>query len=271
MPELPEVETVRRGLETLLAGAPVIEKFEFRRADLRDVIPVDKIRRLEGAALKRVSRRAKYLLFETDRGTLISHLGMTGSWRASTPGDERTHDHFFIQFAGGLRLAYHDPRRFGILDWLDGELERHPRFHHLGPEPWNEKFETDALWALCKARSSPIKNTLMDATVVVGVGNIYASEVLHRVGVRPGRRSNKITRNEAASLVTAVREVLAEAITAGGSSISDYVQANGESGSFQLRFKVYDREGQPCRECGTPIRRQVHAGRSSYYCPRCQR
>lgn len=272
MPELPEVETVRRGLEKILEDHPKIEGFQFNRKDLRDPIPIKKIQNLVGATLEAVLRRGKYLILQTEKGSLLSHLGMTGSWRVeSSKEDSRTHDHLAIQFSTGLRLVYHDPRRFGILDWLDGDWSLHPRLKNLGPEPLEDQFLVDPFWAILKSRQSPIKNVVMDASVVVGVGNIYASEALFRAGVRPGRRAAKVSKVEAGKLVQAIREVLSEAIVAGGSSISDYVQANGDQGSFQNRFFVYDREGEDCRNCGSPVRWQIHAGRSSYFCPKCQR
>lgn len=271
MPELPEVETVRRGLAKLLEDQPSIVGFNFRRKDLRDPIPIKKIQALKGAKLQAVLRRGKYLILQTEKGSLLSHLGMTGSWRVGDSSEPRAHDHVSIEFSNGLHLIYHDPRRFGILDWLDGEWAQHPRLKNLGPEPLEGNFLPETFWALLKSRQSPIKNVVMDASVVVGVGNIYASEALFRAGIRPSRKAAKVSKEEAQKLVMAIREVLAEAITAGGSSISDYVQANGDQGSFQKKFFVYDREGEACRNCGTVIRWQVHAGRSSYFCSKCQR
>ncbi|MBX2986612.1 MAG: bifunctional DNA-formamidopyrimidine glycosylase/DNA-(apurinic or apyrimidinic site) lyase [Bdellovibrionaceae bacterium] len=271
MPELPEVETVRRGLSVLLQDQPVIAGFEFRRKDLRDPIPIKKIRRLEGQAIRSVLRRSKYLLFETDEGALLSHLGMTGSWRAAVPGDERGHDHFVMKFTNGLSLVYRDPRRFGILDFVERPYDKHARLRNLGPEPLEEGFHADLLWELSRSRTVPVKNFLMNAATVVGVGNIYASEALFRAGVRPQRRAHRLTRPEVERLVQTIREVLLESIRAGGSSISDYVQASGEEGLFQANFRVYDRAGEPCVVCGQQVRRLMQAGRSSYYCPKCQR
>ena len=261
----------RRGLEKLLEDHPLIVGFEFRRKDLRDPIPIKKLQTLKGAKLEAVLRRGKYLILQTDKGSVLSHLGMTGSWRAGDDSESRTHDHLSIEFSNGLRLIYHDPRRFGILDWLDGEWDQHPRLKNLGPEPLGGKFLVQDFWALLKTRQSPIKIVVMDASVVVGVGNIYASEALFRAGIRPGRKSAKVSKEEAQRLVSAIREVLGEAILAGGSTISDYVQANGDRGNFQKAFFVYDRKGKECRNCGSPVKWQVHSGRSSYFCPKCQR
>lgn len=270
MPELPEVETVRAGLEKILIDRPVIERFEFHRKDLRDPMPIRQIRKLEGQRIEEVLRRSKYLLFQTRVGFLLSHLGMTGSWRVAQKTDVRPHDHVVIHFAGGLRLVYRDPRRFGILDCGD-DLGTHPRLRDLGPEPLSKDFTAETLWERLRGRESPIKNILMDAATVVGVGNIYASEALFRAGIRPSRLGGKLRRDECERLVGVVREVLREAIEAGGSSISDYVQASGETGFFQSKFRVYDRAGEACVSCGTQVKRSVIGGRSSFHCPKCQK
>lgn len=270
MPELPEVETVRRGLEKILVEKPVVEDVRFHRRDIRDPIPTKKIRAMVGQPITSVERRGKYLLFRTPAGFLLSHLGMTGSWRAAAQSNPKDHDHFEIHFGNRLKLVYRDPRRFGILDW--GQDPRvHPRLATLGPEPFAEEFNSESLWQALHRRAAPVKNILMDPEVVVGVGNIYASEVLFRAGLRPSRPGRRLTKSECAKLPPLIRDVLGEAIEAGGSSISDYVQANGESGDFQSRFRVYDREGQPCVVCGHSIRRQVLGGRSSFFCSKCQR
>ncbi|MBX3040857.1 MAG: bifunctional DNA-formamidopyrimidine glycosylase/DNA-(apurinic or apyrimidinic site) lyase [Bdellovibrionaceae bacterium] len=273
MPELPEVESIRRGLETLLLDQPVIRRFEFARKDLRDPIPVRQLRSLEGQAIRAVLRRSKYLFLAAETGGVLSHLGMTGSWRTATdpkvlPGP---HDHVRIEFETGLTLIYRDPRRFGVLDWAKDLTSAHPRLDLLGPEPFDPAFSPEYLHQKARTHRSPIKNLLMNAKIVVGVGNIYASEILFRAGVRPGRSSERVTAVEAARIKAFTTEVLAESIAAGGSSISDYVDASGDQGGFQNHFRVYDRAGKPCLACGTPIRRDVHAGRSSFFCPRCQR
>lgn len=270
MPELPEVETVRRGLERLLKDQPVVDDLAFARRDLRDPIPTRQIRRMIGQPVHAVHRRGKYLLFETPVGFLISHLGMTGSWRAADLSDVRPHDHFTLSFAGGLRLVFRDPRRFGILDWAQDPAV-HPRLKDLGPEPFVDDFGLERLRSMAKGRIVPVKNFLMTPVVVVGVGNIYASEALFRAGVKPSRPVNRVKDGEWERIIAAVREVLFESIEAGGSSISDYVNAEGADGMFQTTFRVYDRESQTCVVCTTRIKRTVLGGRSTFHCSKCQR
>lgn len=270
MPELPEVENVRRGLAAILAKKPQIESFEFFRPDLRWEMPVAKLQELCGQRILSVRRRAKFLLFETPRGFILSHLGMTGSWREVPRGQERSHDHVYINLSGGVRLGYRDPRRFGVLDFveLDGASVH---LDDLGPEPLEEFFTADGLLRSLRATKRAVKIAIMDPKVVVGVGNIYASEALFRARIRPDREGASIKASEAARLHSEIRELLSEAIDAGGSSISDYVQADGESGLFQDRFRVYDLEGVPCVVCRGKIRRVVQGGRSTFFCPKCQR
>lgn len=270
MPELPEVETLRRELAELLKEKPVIEGFEFRRKDLRDPMPITKIKQLIGQSIRAVSRRAKYLLFETDKGFLLSHLGMTGSWRPAGEGDERDHDHVVIRFTSGLRLIFRDPRRFGVLDFT-ADPGLHKKLKSLGPEPLEPAFTGEILWLAARRRKLPLKTFVMHPEVVVGVGNIYASEALFRAGLKPTKRADRVSRIDFDRLAQTIRQVLTEAIEAGGSSISDFVHAGGESGSFQTRFRVYDRAGEPCLQCGQKIRRQVQSGRSTYSCPKCQK
>lgn len=278
MPELPEVEMVCRGLRSLFKGSPRIDRFEFLREDLRFPIPISKIKRLEGEKILGVHRRSKYLLWETKKGFLLSHLGMTGSWRVAPPGEERTHDHLYVYLKKGtsstMRLAYKDPRRFGILDYVEpivpGGIPSHVLLDHLGPEPFQEGFHPAYLREKIKSRTSPIKNILMDASVVVGVGNIYASEILFRSGVHPRRKGIKITQKDSEELVRRTREVLQEAIDSGGSSIRDYVNANGAEGSYQMKFLVYGKEKKPCPVCGNLIQKIVQSGRSTFFCSHCQ-
>jgi formamidopyrimidine-DNA glycosylase len=272
MPELPEVETVRRGLEEIFADRPTIKKIKLLRKDIRFAIPKQIPKLFEGERIVGVRRRAKYLLIDTKDRSLLSHLGMTGSWRVLEGDDLGIHDHFLIELSDGRILAFRDPRRFGIIDFTEHEKEsKHKRLVHLGPEPLDEKAFTAAdFFARSRKRRSAIKVFLMDQETVVGVGNIYASEVLSRSKIRPAKPAGKITKDEAQRIVTNVRLVLQEAIDAGGSSISDYRKADGESGAFQDRFKVYDRKGEPCLVCGTPIKAKVLGGRSTFWCPRCQ-
>jgi formamidopyrimidine-DNA glycosylase len=273
MPELPEVETVRRGLEEIFKTKPIIKKIKLIRKDIRFAIPKQIPKLFEGERILGVRRRAKYLLIDTQTRSLLSHLGMTGSWRVLAKNAELDkHDHFLIELDDGRTLAFRDPRRFGIIDFVEHAKEsKHKRLEHLGPEPFDETaFTPEMLFSKSRKRRSAIKVFLMDQETVVGVGNIYASEVLFRSRVRPGKHAGKITKDEAARIVTNVRLVLQEAIDAGGSSISDYRKADGESGRFQDRFKVYDRKGEACVICGTAIRAKVLGGRSTFWCPRCQ-
>ncbi len=273
MPELPEVETVRRGLEEVFGRDATIARVELRRRDLRAPIPRSLPARLAGQRVLAVRRRAKYLIIDTPGASLLSHLGMTGTWRVAPVGDERDHDHCFLHLADGRRLAFRDPRRFGLLDLIDpGAEARHPRLVELGPEPLDERaFSVDHLAAICAGRKSAIKPLIMDQRVVVGVGNIYAAEALYRAGIKPTRPAGRVRRDALKQLVDAIRSVLTAAIAAGGSTISDYRQTGGEGGWFQHDFQVYDRAGQPCRRCAKPLLGRVLGGRSTVWCSVCQR
>lgn len=275
MPELPEVEIVRRGLEKIFVRPLKIEKVQLKRWDLRDPIPRALPRKLQGATIERISRRAKYLLFHTTtQGALLSHLGMTGSWRVCRPGESMPHDHAYLHLEDGRILAFRDPRRFGVLDWVEStrEGEVPKRFLHLGPEPLNpQQFTAEYLQDRLRGRKSSIKVAIMNQEVVVGVGNIYASEALFRAGIQPARRSLRITRQESARLVVKIREVLEEAIAQGGSTIRDYSHTDGQAGQFQSRFAVYERKNEACSNCQSLIKHRVLGGRSTYWCSRCQR
>ena len=273
MPELPEVETVRSGLAKIFAGTPRIKSVLLRRPDVRFPVPTGIVGALTGQPILGVRRRAKYLLIDVPGSVLICHLGMTGSWREVT-SDEAfgSHDHFVLELEDGRRLVFRDPRRFGILDISnpDGEAE-HPRLRGLGPEPLDRtSFHAEYLRALARGRRSTVKAFIMDQRVVVGVGNIYASEALYRARVRPQRRTGRVTAAEWEAIACAARETLEEAIIAGGSSIRDYRGADGSEGGFQGRFRVYGREGEACLECGSQVKAKIIAGRSSFYCPHCQ-
>jgi formamidopyrimidine-DNA glycosylase len=268
MPELPEVETTVRGLARVLQGQR-IASVEARRPDLRRALPVDLGQRLTGAHVTGLRRRAKYGLIDTDRGdTLVFHLGMSGKWRVD-PTEIEKHDHFIIETDEGRRVALNDPRRFGSLDLVatDG-LEQWPQFKALGPEP----LELDAreLQRRLAGRSAAIKLLLLDQRIVAGLGNISVCEALHRAGIHPGRAGGSISLNRLKRLVPAIHDVLAEAIEAGGSTLRDFASPDGELGYFSKRFAVYDREGQQCA-CGGSVRRIVQGGRSTFYCPKCQR
>jgi formamidopyrimidine-DNA glycosylase len=267
MPELPEVETTVRGLARILSGRR-IESVEARRPDLRRALPVDLGQRLTGALVTGLGRRAKYGLIDTDRGdTLVFHLGMSGHWRVA-PAEMGKHDHFVITTDDDHRLALNDARRFGSLDLVRTDaLAGWAPFAALGPEP----FDVDArdLKRRLAGRSAAIKLLLLDQRIVAGLGNIYVCEALHRAGIHPLRAGGSVSLARLERLVPAIRDVLAEAIAAGGSTLRDFASPDGELGYFSKSFAVYDREGQPCA-CGGTVKRIVQGGRSTFYCARCQ-
>lgn len=270
MPELPEVETTRRGLAPRLQGR-VLTRIEVRDPRLRWPVPVDLEARLAGATLRALDRRGKYLLFDFGTATQIVHLGMSGSLRLAAAGEAAArHDHVDWLFDDGTVLRLHDPRRFGAVLWTT-DPAHHPLLAHLGPEPLTPAFDAAYLHQRCRQRRSAIKQIIMDAGVVVGVGNIYASEALFHAGIRPGTAGRRLSRPVCTRLVAAIRHVLEAAITAGGSSLRDYVASDGAPGYFQLQTAVYGREGLPCRACATPIRRVMQGQRATFYCPVCQR
>jgi formamidopyrimidine-DNA glycosylase len=293
MPELPEVETVRRGLEPYVAGAR-IAKVRLNRKDLRFPFPKGMGKKLEGQVIESVGRRAKYLLFRLSSGlTLLSHLGMTGSYRFEgfkfkeasryfEPDQDEKHDHLRIDLVhprhGELTLVYNDARRFGFMDLFRNESES-AFLDGLGPEPLGNEFNASEMAVRFKGKSAPMKAALLDQRVVAGLGNIYVSEALHRAHIRPQTKAGKLVMKSGAptkrleDLADAVRLVLTEAIEAGGSTLRDFRAADGGSGYFQHRFAVYDREGQPCPTpgCAGTIKRIVQSGRSTFYCPVCQK
>ena len=271
MPELPEVETTRRGVEPQVAGRRInaLRVYDTR---LRWPVPGNLSRHLVGRTVDRVDRRSKYLLFRLGADTLLIHLGMTGSLRVFKKlPPRRPHDHVDLAFDGGVHLRYNDPRRFGAILWLPGGNPLHPLLARLGPEPFDPAFDAHYFWRETRRRTAAIKLALMDNHLVVGVGNIYANEALFRAGIRPTVAAHRLSRPRLARLVEVVRAVLAEAIAKGGSTLRDYVDASGEPGYFQLDYFVYGREGAPCRVCSTPIRHKRLGGRASFYCPTCQR
>ena len=292
MPELPEVETVRRGLTPAMLGARIRE-VELRRADIRFPFPPSFAKRLTGQRIVDVRRRAKYLLFQLDGGeTLIAHLGMSGSFRmektaVSTPGKfhhERSkdpkHDHVVLVLDNGWVVTYNDPRRFGFMDLAPTDaLEQHPRILGLGAEPLAPEFDAARLAALFAGSRAPLKSALLDQKRIAGLGNIYVCEALFRARLAPSRQACVLANARGAptraaiAISEAIRTVLEEAVEAGGSTLRDHRQANGELGYFQHAFKVYDREGLPClrERCGGTIARITQAGRSTFYCPKCQR
>lgn len=270
MPELPEVETTRLGLLPRLPGH-ALTTVTVHNPRLRWPVPDELAARLVGRTLAGIARRGKYLLFDFSGITQIVHLGMSGSLRLAAPDEPpAAHDHVDWRFDDGICLRLRDPRRFGAV-LLTDDPGRHPLLAHLGPEPLGPDFDAAWLHARCRGRNTAIKPLIMDASVVVGVGNIYASESLFHAGIRPTTAARRLSGPACARLVAAIRKVLTAAIAAGGSSLRDYVASSGEPGHFQLHTRVYGREGLPCRTCGAAIRRIVQGQRASFYCPTCQR
>ncbi|MEO3480677.1 bifunctional DNA-formamidopyrimidine glycosylase/DNA-(apurinic or apyrimidinic site) lyase [Phaeobacter sp. CAU 1743] len=283
MPELPEVETVRQGLAPAMEGA-VITRAAVNRPDLRWPFPDRMAERLTGARVNALRRRSKYILADLDTGeTLLVHLGMSG--RMTVSGDPlgrfvhehpqaQKHDHVVLDMDNGARITFNDPRRFGAMDLLEtSTAEQHKLLSVLGPEPLGNDFHEDHLTAAFKGRNMPVKSALLDQGIIAGLGNIYVCETLFRAGISPKRKAGQIAAPRVAALVPIIRTVLEDAIRAGGSSLKDFRQANGELGYFQHTFDVYGREGEPCRRegCGGTIARITQSGRSSFYCGKCQR
>jgi formamidopyrimidine-DNA glycosylase len=272
MPELPEVEVVRAGVAACAVGR-VVRRIDRRAPALRWPIPADLGHRVCGSTLRAVTRRGKYLLLEFDAGRVIVHLGMSGSLRWVEPDCPlRAHDHLDIVFDDGL-LRLNDPRRFGAVLWHgadDGPVDAHPLLASLGVEPFSPAFDGELLFAATRGRRASIKQLLLSGSVVVGVGNIYASESLFRAGIRPGVAAGRIGRDRYRRLAGAIRCTLSAAIAAGGSTLRDFVSSEGESGYFQLECNVYDRAGEPCRVCGEPVRTIRQQQRATYWCRRCQ-
>lgn len=270
MPELPEVETTRRGIEPHLQGRSIAGTV-VREARLRWPVPTAALAALEGAVIESIERRAKYLLLGTAAGTLMLHLGMSGSLRvvaAATPA--QAHDHFDLLLDDGSCLRLRDPRRFGSIHLLTDDPERHPLLAPLGPEPLDPAFEGDYLYRLARGRRRAVKEFIMDSRVVVGVGNIYGAEALFAAGIHPRRPAGRIGRARYAALATAIRRILTEAIEQGGTTLRDFTNAEGEPGYFRIALAVYGRAGEPCRRCGRPLRTARIGQRATVYCPRCQ-
>jgi formamidopyrimidine-DNA glycosylase len=290
LPEVPEVETVRRGLEPVLSGAR-LARVRANRPDLRFPLPDGFVQRLTGAKILRLDRRAKYILAPLDRGdTLVMHLGMTGRFEIAAPAEsqERTvrpgdfarevtpddkHAHVVFETEEGATVTYYDPRRFGFMDLIPTEgVSRHPWFATMGPEPLGDGFDAKTLEKAFANRKQGPKTLLLDQKTVAGLGNIYVCEALHRSHISPFKPSGGIAKKRLAPLTTAIKDVLAEAVEVGGSSLKDFAAADGALGYFQHRFRVYDREGEPCPTpgCEGVIAREVQAGRSTFFCPVCQ-
>lgn len=271
MPELPEVETTRRGIEPHLRGQR-IKQLIVRQRRLRWPIPRGLEQKLAGQHIKQVTRRGKYLLLSIGNGTLIIHLGMSGSLRllpnTTTPGP---HDHVDLLLDTGGCLRFTDPRRFGAWLWTDKPVEQHPLLASLGPEPLSEAFNSGYLYPRSRGRKLAVKNFIMNSHIVVGVGNIYANEALFRAGIHPTRAAGRISRQRYARLVDAIKAVLTEAIQQGGTTLRDFVGGEGKPGYFKQQLQVYGRSDAPCPRCMTPIKQRRIGQRSSFYCPNCQR
>ncbi|WP_110686202.1 bifunctional DNA-formamidopyrimidine glycosylase/DNA-(apurinic or apyrimidinic site) lyase [Salinicola aestuarinus] len=271
MPELPEVETTRRGIAPHVEDREIVEVI-VRQRRFRVPVPSDVEESLIGSRFGELTRRAKYLLLPVGERTLLWHLGMSGSLRLARVGDQpRKHDHVDVVFDDGAILRYHDPRRFGFVDWLAGDVDTDTRLARLGPEPLSSAFDGDRLYQLSRGRRAAVKPFIMDNAVVVGVGNIYATEALFLAGIDPRRAAGRVSRERYARLAEAIKEVLAAAITQGGTTLRDFVSGTGEPGYFAQRLNVYGRAGQPCRRCGAELRQIVLGQRASVFCPICQR
>lgn len=271
MPELPEVETTRRGIAPALSGR-LIDSLLVRNSSLRWPIPDELATQIRGATTSSLDRRAKYLLLRTNRGTAIMHLGMSGSLRICDPEVEPgRHDHYDILVDTGAVIRFNDPRRFGCLLWTTEDPAHHPLLIDLGPEPFSKTFTGTYLYHASRSRSVAIKQQLMNSRIVAGVGNIYANEALFRARIHPARAAGRISRQRMDLLVEQVRSVLEESIRAGGTTLRDFYGTDGRPGYFRPKLLVYGREGAPCPACGAELRQSTIGQRSTFYCPRCQR
>ncbi len=270
MPELPEVETTCRALRGLISGERIVN-VNIRNPRLRWPVEACIEEKIKGRRIEEIKRRGKYLLFRFDTGTAIIHLGMSGSLRVVEQGTPyKKHDHFEWNFENSRIMRYHDPRRFGCLLWTEEPEESHYLLRHLGPEPLEDGFTDDYFYGMCQRRSVMIKSLIMDAKVVVGVGNIYASESLFRSGIHPMRKCNRISERRVKLLRLEIQNVLNDAIASGGSTLRDFLSANGNPGYFQQRLYVYGREGEACHKCGHIIQQCIIGQRSTFYCKCCQ-
>jgi formamidopyrimidine-DNA glycosylase len=271
MPELPEVETTRRGLAPLMVGRRV-QSVVVRNHALRQPVPRGLPRIMAGVTIQGLARRGKYLLFDCGAGTLILHLGMSGRlWVVGDGAPPTAHDHFDLILENGTIVRLRDPRRFGLVLWQRGDPLAHRLLRDIGPEPLSAEFDGPLLHRVTRGRAAAIKQVLMDGHVVAGVGNIYANEALFRARIHPRTPARRLSRERCAILVEKIRETLELAIGAGGSTLRDYVASDGQAGYFQNQFMVYDRSGQPCVRCGTRLRGIRQGQRSTCYCPACQR
>lgn len=270
MPELPEVETTRRGISPYCEQQQICA-LTVRQAQLRWPIPADLAQKLVGQSIERIERRGKYLLFILPNGTLLVHLGMSGSLRVMLTAESAgKHDHVDIVLASGATLRYHDPRRFGAVLWTSEPISQHKLLVKLGPEPLSERFTADYLLERCRNRRTPIKSFIMDSHVVVGVGNIYANEALFLSGIHPQRLAGTLSTSEAEELVLQIRQILAKAITQGGTTLRDFVGGDGKPGYFAQQLNVYGKSGQNCVQCSNQLQEIRQNNRSTVFCPQCQ-
>lgn len=272
MPELPEVETTRRGISPYIEKA-TISAVTIRNFSLRWPIQNDLAKILTNQTVYAIKRRAKYLLFQCDSGTLIIHLGMSGKLRileSNTAPQAGKHDHFEIQFDNGQLLRYNDPRRFGAVLWTTQAIEQHKLLSHLGPEPLNDKFDADYLFQQTRSRKCSIKTLIMNGQLVVGVGNIYASESLFLAKIHPKTTANKLNKEQCSLLVSAIKMILQKAIKAGGTTLKDFKKSDGNPGYFAQQLNVYGRKDQPCTQCGEAIEYDKELQRATFFCPNCQ-
>ncbi len=270
MPELPEVETTLRGISAHVSNFP-ITRVTIRNAQLRWPVPADLSSHLLKQSITQIKRRAKYLLLSTNKGTLIIHLGMSGSLRiVSTDTAYDKHDHVELCFANGKALRLKDPRRFGAVLWTSAPIEEHPLLNHLGPEPLSEAFNADYLYQLSRKRNVAVKQFIMNSKIVVGIGNIYANEALFASGIHPKRAAGKISRERYEKLCIKSKQILEQAITQGGTTLKDFVGGTGKPGYFKQELQVYGRAGQPCVRCKKPLKEIRLVNRSTVYCTHCQ-
>lgn len=269
MPELPEVETTLRGIAPYLQGH-TIEAVSVREPRLRWPVSPE-LSTLKQLPVVALSRRAKYLIISTEPGHIIIHLGMSGSLRIVDDNEpRRKHDHVEFRLSAGKLMRYHDPRRFGAVLWTDNDVAQHSLLSKLGPEPLADTFDAEHLYRATRKRKTAIKNLIMDSHVVVGVGNIYASEALFLARIRPGQAAGRISRAQSVKIVEAIKQVLADAIKQGGTTLRDFVNSDGAPGYFQQTLNVYGRTAEPCRHCQVAIKSKIIGQRSTFYCPRCQ-
>jgi formamidopyrimidine-DNA glycosylase len=271
VPELPEVETTRKGIAPYVVGETV-KDIIIRERNLRWPIPTSLKRSLKNQLIRKLRRRAKYLLFYTDKGCLILHLGMSGSLRViDNQQAHEKHDHVDIVFESGHSLRYRDPRKFGSILWTKDDPLEHKLIKHLGPEPLSDEFNTDYLYARSRKRTQAIKTFIMDSRIAVGVGNIYANEALFLAGIKPNQKAGKVSKARYEKLIIAIKDVLTRAIKKGGTTLRDFINGEGKPGYFRNELQVYDREGEPCNYCKTTIKMVRLGQRSTFYCSNCQR